>query len=427
MAAMHDPDRGPYVHRGCWNFAGVRRRLRLIVAAVVGAATLTFGLSGAAPVAGVSGQAVTVAVTDLDSPANPRASTWGRIISSPTGIDCPGDCTENFPRGSTVVMTVLPKRGYTFSGWGLNKVRGPGCREARTCSLTIEGDERVIAVLQPAAELLATTEGAGKLVLDPVEAGRPAGTCADRVTRLREYSGACRQRYPNGARVTISAVADKTVPGARFVGWSDYRCPRRGPSCTLTMRGTRYLTAIFEPVFLKVVEGAVDAIDRISPPANCTFVRHPNESARSCTIPYPLNALVTLRRKPQANDQNFWEGACAGVGRTCTVRMHTNRWVQAGPLPGVTPEPGVGEQIRLEYAGPRGGTIAIRPLTGSESPMSCRRTCSAFFGHGDLVEIRAQSGSRAKFRRWVDSNVRSTIRRVRIGTRNPVRAMFVRR
>jgi len=214
----------------------------------------------------------------------------------------------------------------------------------------------------------------------------------------------------------------------RFVGWSDYRCPPRRPSCTLTLRGERSLTVIFDPVYLKVVEGTFGAIGFTPPSAGCRFVPDLNELARACNVPYPLNTLVTLRRDAAADHEGVWRGACSGFGITCPVKMYMNRWVVAGQPAVAYGSPGcVGDAIRLEYAGPRGGPIAIRPLTGAGPTTPCRRTCTAAFRHGELVEIRATSGARARYRRWADTNVRSTVRRVRIGLRNPVRAIFARR
>jgi hypothetical protein len=109
--------------------------------------------------------------------------------------------------------------------------------------------------------------------------------------------------------------------------------------------------------------------------------------------------------------------------------MYSDRFLVAG-MEGNAAHGGVGEAIRVEYAGPRGGTIVIRSLTaqGVGTTTPCRRTCTIDrYGHGDLVEVRAVAGRRVRFRRWADSSARSTIRRFRVGTHNPVRAIFARR
>jgi hypothetical protein len=407
--------------------AGTRRTARLVVAAGAAFAALVVGLGGAAPVAGNSPATATVTVTvaDFVTPPNARASAWGRVTSSPSGLDCPGDCRASFARGSVVVLTVVAKKGYELVLWELGKDAGPGCQHAPTCSLTIDGDERVGASLQPTGALIANSEGAGGLVFDTVEAGRQDRVCAG---WIQSGSDGCWQRYPNGTNVTVRAVVDPTVPGARFAGWSDYRCPHRRLSCTLPMRGEHALTARFDPVYLTVVEGTFGAIGFSPAPSTaCAFVGGPRRfERRACTVPYPLNSLVTLQHGPRADDASVWREACDGSERpTCAVRMDADRLVVAGTRTDVASSR-VGEVIWLEYAGPRGGRVSIGQV-GSAQVSWCRRTCSVdAFGHGERVEIRAKAGPGVRFRRWADSNDRSSVRRLRIGTRNPVKAIFAR-
>jgi hypothetical protein len=391
--------------------------------AAAGCVAVIGALTAAAPVAAVEVQTarVGVIVSDGALPPGSRGSTWGRVTSRPAGIDCPGACTASFPIGSVVVLTAHPKKGYAFSIWNLAKA-DERCDYAPACSLTIEGDELVNAAMRPGASLVETVMGAGKVVVEPVVAGRRARSCAGGFGDRND----CLQNYTDGTRVTFRAVADPAVPGARFVGWSDYRCDGR-LTCTLPMRGEHQLYATFEPFLLTVLGGPFGPVTLTPPGRTCTL--GPDLSA-SCTVPYPRNALVTLQRPPRPDDgYSHWDGACDGSALSCTVRMRKDQLVIAGTGGSggsVTP----GEVIWLEYGGPRGGRISIRPVTlqGLGAAKRCRRTCPAGgFGHGDQVEIRAEAGPGVKFRRWADSKVRTSVRRLRIGTRNPVKAIFARR
>jgi hypothetical protein len=422
--------RTPALPSDAANIAATRRLARLGVAAGVAFAALVFGLGDAPSAAGDGGATatVTVTVTDAAAPPNPRAPTWGRITSRPAGIDCPGRCTASFARGSAVVLTAVAKKGYELGGWDRSKDGGPGCRNAPTCSLTIDGDERVSASLLPTGALIVNTVGAGGLVVEPAEAGRHDRVCGARW--IQAGSQACWQRYPDGTNVTLRAVVDPTVRGARFLGWSDYRCAPRRLTCTLPMRGEHNLTARFDPIYLTVVEGTFGAVGFTPAPRSpCAFAVDPREyEGRACTVTYPLNTIVTLRHGPRADDASFWQDACGGSGgSTCSVRMDADQRVVAGTHTG-SAGGGVGEVIWLEYGGPRGGRVSIRPIEGGQVAKRCRRTCSVGgFGHGELVEIRAEAGPGVRFRGWADSNVRSSVRRLRIGTRNPVKAIFARR
>ena len=42
----------------------------------------------------------------------------GAIYSGPVGIDCPGDCTQDYAHGTTVTLYAYPDAGSFFEGWG---------------------------------------------------------------------------------------------------------------------------------------------------------------------------------------------------------------------------------------------------------------------------------------------------------------------
>lgn len=70
----------------------------------------------------------------------------GSISSVPAGIDCPGQCTATFPRGTNISLTAMPDTDQTFSGWG-DACAGtdPICvlklNSDRTVTATFSGDE----------------------------------------------------------------------------------------------------------------------------------------------------------------------------------------------------------------------------------------------------------------------------------------------
>src|SRR5262249_30036156 len=41
----------------------------------------------------------------------------GTVTSTPTGITCGADCSENYVNGTIVALTATPTSGSTFAGW----------------------------------------------------------------------------------------------------------------------------------------------------------------------------------------------------------------------------------------------------------------------------------------------------------------------
>jgi hypothetical protein len=461
---------GHYVERRCATLALHRQattivllRQQLLPVAALFAAPFALGTGLGSPAAGGQRAAtakLTVTVRDRSEPPRGESSSVGRVTSRAAGIDCPRICVRNLARGRTVVLHVTIKAGFRFIGWAvyvgasraaLQDPAAPrGCRQARTCVLAIGADTHVVAEIVPRATLAVTTEGAGRVVVDPMRKGAQARVCSnDSLSNDLRYATIdlavrldnCVRFFPTGSRVTIRAIADTAVPGARFTGWSDYRCPARKPTCTLTMSGEHYLTAMFDPVFLEVVEGQFGPI-KVSPSRpRCRFEADPaSRGRRSCRVALPRNTRITLKRRSGPHQRGFWltqngpetTATCPKPGRgrrivassstVCRFTLYASHLVEAGGV-SVHHPGGVGELIRLEYRGPRGGRILIRSLEGGLRA-TCRRTCNVDYRHGRRVEIRAVSGGRARFLRWADVRARSTVRTVRIGTHNPVSAIF---
>ena len=78
----------------------------------------------------------------------------GKVTSTPAGIDCGSDCSENYPSFTMVTLTATPDPGSTFTGWS-----GAECSGTGTCEVTV---------------LEATTVSAEFTADPPPPAGKPA-------------------------------------------------------------------------------------------------------------------------------------------------------------------------------------------------------------------------------------------------------------
>jgi hypothetical protein len=393
-----------------------KRTLRLLLSGAVAVAML--GATGVAHAAAPGTKTVTVTVSDVED--NPQASSWGRVTSTPAGIDCPGDCSEDFATGSTVSLAAAPRTGYVFGGWGVFD-NDSTCDVGPVCTITVANGPaaQVDASFAPQASLLVQPQGAGVVTISPPEDGRPAAPC------LELPDPACAPRYPRGTRVTLTAVPDASVPGARFVRWSDYRCPAAGRSCTLTVDGETPLTAVFEPVHLTVMEGRFGPVFVAPPGVVCTFAPDAlTGDAAPCRFAYPLNTLVSVTRDPAlatgVGASDMWTGACGGVAITCRVRMRRDVVLRAGAPP--LAQTGPGQSMRFGYAGPKGGRIIV---DGGDGVRTCRKTCVlGGFQPDSRVQIRVAGSRSVAFAKWSDIRVRAVSRSIFVGDPTAVRATF---
>ncbi|MBK8739089.1 MAG: fibronectin type III domain-containing protein [Betaproteobacteria bacterium] len=74
----------------------------------------------------------------------------GTVSSAPAGIACPGDCGENYPGGTGVVLTAAATGGSVFSGW-----LGACTGASTTCNVTLNAAKLVSATFAPPGTVFA--------------------------------------------------------------------------------------------------------------------------------------------------------------------------------------------------------------------------------------------------------------------------------
>ena len=150
----------------------------------------------------------------------------GSVSSSPTGIDCPTDCTEAYDDGTLVTLTATPASGSNFAGWS-----GEGCSGTGSCQVSMDAARSVAATfdLEPTPTFLLTVtlagDGSGSVSSDPVGIDCPTD---------------CTEAYDDGTLVTLTATP---ASGSSFAGWSG-DCSGTD-SCQVSMDAARSVTATF--------------------------------------------------------------------------------------------------------------------------------------------------------------------------------------
>jgi hypothetical protein len=146
----------------------------------------------------------------------------GTVTSSPAGISCGVDCTENYNSGTVVRLTATAVAGSTFAGWSgdADCVDGAVTLNAtKTCTATFN---------KPRYTLTVTKTGTGSGTVTSSPAGVNCGTD-------------CSELYNSGTSVTLTATP---ASGSTFGGWSgDVDCV----DGMVTVTATKTCTARFNP------------------------------------------------------------------------------------------------------------------------------------------------------------------------------------
>ncbi len=66
----------------------------------------------------------------------------GKVVSSPSGVACPGRCSSQFDADSTVVLRAVPATGYKLSAWS------GACNGNAGCTVTLSADATVRATFK---------------------------------------------------------------------------------------------------------------------------------------------------------------------------------------------------------------------------------------------------------------------------------------
>ena len=151
----------------------------------------------------------------------------GAVLSDPAGISCGLDCVEVYDLGTKVTLRTSAT-GSRFDRW-----EGACTGSAPTCTVTMDGDQKVAASFIKQVTLKVSKTGSGGGVVVSTPAGINCGTDCDQI-------------YDLGTKVTLEA---KMLPGSYFANWAD-ACKGTASTCTVTMDADHTAIARFEPVIL---------------------------------------------------------------------------------------------------------------------------------------------------------------------------------
>ncbi len=268
------------------------------------------------------------------------------------GINCPNDCTEAYPGGTTVNVLATPNIGWGFTGWS-----GDCTNTTPTCTVTLSDNRTVTANFATLYTLHVAKTGNGTIT------SAPAGI----------HCGAdCSETYLSGTAVTLSVTP---TAGWVFSGWSG-ACTGTGP-CSVTMNADRAVTATFTAAYTLTVNKV----------GNGTVTSTPMgiECGTDCTETYADGTNVSLVATPDSGWLfSSWSGACTGTS-SCTVDLAGHRTVNATFT----------QLHTLTVAKTGNGTVTSTPVG-----IDCGADCTEAYSTGTSVTLTATPDTGWTFAGW---------------------------
>lgn len=286
----------------------------------------------------------------------------GTVTSSPTGIDCGGDCSETYLMNTVVTLTATPDVNSNFTGWS------GGCTGTGNCTVTLDAAKSVTATFTlKSVGLSVTMSGNGGGTVTSLPAGINCPTD-------------CSEPYTINTQVSLTATPNAN---SDFTGWSGSSCSGTG-DCVVTVDAAKTVTATFAPKTWTL---------SVTTTGNGTVTSNPGgidcgSGGNACSASFNIGAQVTLTAAADTNATFInWSGACSGTG-SCVVTMEGAK--------SVTADFGIQTfALTVAKSGTGGGTVSSSPVG-----MNCGATCSVSFNIGTTVTLTATPTGGATFTGW---------------------------
>jgi Divergent InlB B-repeat domain len=149
----------------------------------------------------------------------------GSVESIPSGISCPGDCSQTYVFKTPVKLVATPAPGSEFAHWS-----GGSCSGTGPCERKINSNRTVNAVFK----------AIGNRPLTVSKGGSGSGVVTSKPAAI-ECGQTCSTELDASTKVALHAIP---AVGSTFTGWSGEGCSGTG-SCKVLMNEARNVTATF--------------------------------------------------------------------------------------------------------------------------------------------------------------------------------------
>ena len=293
----------------------------------------------------------------------------GVVESTPAGINCGQDCSENYPFGSSVTLVARPGPQSIFAGWG------GACSGTAPCEIELTANTMVTANFDNAPNTLSVNvQGNGRVTSTPAGIDCAAGSTTG-----------CQEAFQPMQRVTLTAAPER---GWQIVGWTG-DCSGTSATCVVSMSNARTVNVEFGRTEYNVVVERGGAA-----PNGGEIASMPNgiNCGTDCEELFSTNSSVVLTARPLPGFSfDGWYGDCSGTSPNCTITIDGDKAVGAR-------FEAQSRTLVVSRAGtnPNGGRIQ----TVGSNDIDCGTNCTATFDFGTPVPLRAQAFAGFQFTGW---------------------------
>ena len=331
------------------------------------------------------------------------------VTSSPGGIDCDfsnpislagtGTCSTQFPSGSTVQLTAVPRDGTKVLGF-----TGDCASTSDTCSVVIYHDRRAVVQLDPArfpVTIVGAGNGTGNLSQSATDTeGSPRIGCG--ITQGVAAAAGCTTTYPFGSTIQWEVLTPLT--GSSSFGGFSAPCVDVSALCSAKVTGPLTITATFKAPAIEV-SGAGSGSGRVvgagANGLDCSVSPSGNSGTCSRVSDVSIATTLAFTATPTAGSVFAgWSGLCSGTGACSTL----------GGFP-----PNTQLVARFDLASTPTQTLTVNAIgqgsgavQSSPAGIACTITngvigvsgCSASFTQGQVVTLTAATSSPYRFVGW---------------------------
>lgn len=315
----------------------------------------------------------------------------GSVISTPSGITCPDDCSESYTPGDDIQLQVLPAPGWVFEQWSgetgcASELTMPNANKACVAEFRELGGDSVTLTV-----IIQGGPGAGQV--NSMET-LPKMQCIN----SNELQTVCTAVYEQGDNVDLLAEAFSTKNQIGWIGCEEYS----GNRCILTMTDNQTVTVSFSELTQYTLSLNVTGGGRL-------FTRDgkldcAGGNIGTCSASYTAGSNVVVEQSPDIMQQLLnWsgDGACGSGGSLVSLPLTINNDSQCnGDFSGSqVNEYGLCTRVTNETGSAAAGSIQ-RNINGRLETLTAPSMHCEYYPENSQVTLIPQANTGFGFYRW---------------------------